>query len=197
MARRRRRPPSPSRCRPELSPRVFLIAGCAFPGAAFLWPDATGWKLKQNSAARVESIMKTSAWLSGWAVLGCALLSACSTSPMSRIDANRGRYESWPVEVQEAVLNGRAIKGMTKEQVEMALGKPTEVVARSAKAGEDEVWVYRKGGGGVSSLLGNTGVSIGGGVGGVGVGTGVGGGGRQTPEETEVVFANGVVIRSG
>lgn len=116
---------------------------------------------------------------------------------MSRIDSNRGRYESWPIEVQEAVLNGKAQKGMTKEQVEMALGKPTEVVSRSAKAGEDEVWVYRKGGsGGVGGLLGNSGLSIGGGTGGVGVGTTVGGGGRQTPEENEVVFANGVVVRS-
>lgn len=117
---------------------------------------------------------------------------------MSRIDSNRARYESWPLEVQEAVLNGRARKGMTPEQVEMALGKPTEVVSRGA-AGEDEVWVYRKSEGGTGSgLLKNTGVSLGGGLGGVNVGTGMrGGGGRgQTPEETEVVFSKGVVIRS-
>lgn len=127
--------------------------------------------------------------------VAAAFCGACSSSPISRIDADRGRYESWPLEVQEAVLNGRVKKGMTKEQVEMAVGKPTEVVTRSAKAGEDEIWVYRKGGG-VSSLLGNTGVSVGGGVGGVGVSTGTGGGGRRSPEENEVVFANGVVVRS-
>ena len=116
---------------------------------------------------------------------------------MSRIDAGRARYESWPIEVQEAVLNGEARQGMTPEQVEMALGKPSEVVTRSGKAGEDEVWVYRKGGGVGSSLLGNTGVSVGGGMGGVNVGTGIGGGGRrQSPEEREVVFAKGVVVRS-
>ncbi len=116
---------------------------------------------------------------------------------MSRIDANRARYESWPLEVQEAVLQGVARKGMTAEQVEVAMGKPSEVVSRSAKAGEDEVWIYRKGSGIGSSLLGNTGVSVGGGVGGVSVGTGVGGGRRgQTPDETEVVFAKGVVVRS-
>ncbi len=116
---------------------------------------------------------------------------------MSRIDSGRARYESWPLEVQEAVLNGKARKGMTPEQVEMALGKPSEVVTRSAKAGEDEVWVYRKGGGLGSGLLNNTGVSVGGGLGGVNVGTGVGGGGgRRSPEETEVVFGNGVVVRS-
>ncbi len=124
------------------------------------------------------------------------LFAACSTSPLSRIDADRARYESWPLEVQEAVLQGKARKGMTAEQVEMALGKPTQVVARSAKAGEDEVWIYRKSGG-LGSALGNTGVSLGGGVGGVSVGTGVGGIRRgETPEEIEVVFAKGVVVRS-
>lgn len=118
---------------------------------------------------------------------------------MSRIDANRARYESWPLDVQQAVLNGQAIKGMTPEQVEMSLGKPTEVVSRSAKGGDDEVWVYRKGGGlgGLGGAL--SGVSIGAGTGGVGVGTSttVGGGrSRGNTEEIEVVFRNGVVSRS-
>jgi hypothetical protein len=130
------------------------------------------------------------------ALLAAGALSACSTSPMSRIDSNRARYESWPLDVQEAVLNGEARKGMTPEQVEMALGKPTQVVSRSARAGEDEVWVYRKSAVG-STLLNNPGVSVGTGIGGVNVGTGIGGGGgRQTPEEQEVVFGNGVVVRS-
>ena len=128
-------------------------------------------------------------------VIACAL-GACSSSPIARIDENRGKYESWPLEVQEAVLNGEARKGMTREQVEMALGKPTQVVSRSAREGEDEIWVYRKSAVG-STLLNNTGVSVGTGIGGVNVGTGMSGvGRRQTPEEQEVVFANGVVVRS-
>ena len=89
--------------------------------------------------------MKSANWLCLVLAIGGVFFSGCSTSPLSRIDSDRGRYESWPLDVQEAVLNGRAKKGMTKEQVEMALGKPSEVVARSAKPGEDEVWVYRKG----------------------------------------------------
>ena len=122
-------------------------------------------------------------------------LVACSTSPMSRIDHGRAKYETWPLDVQEAVLNGEARKGMTREQVEMALGKPTKVVTRSA-TGDDEVWVYRKSAVG-SNILNNTGVSLGTGIGGVNVGTGIGGGAiRQTPEEKEVVFSNGVVVRS-
>jgi hypothetical protein len=131
-------------------------------------------------------------------VSGLLLLAGCSTSPISRIDADRARYESWPLEVQQAVLNGEAIKGMSPEQVEMALGKPSQIVSRSAKGGDDEVWVYRKGSalGGLGGALKNTGVSIGTGVGGVGVGTSVGGGSGSTRgEEIEVVFRDGVVSR--
>lgn len=131
--------------------------------------------------------------------LAALLLAACSTSPISRIDADRAKYESWPLEVQEAVLNGEARKGMTPEQVEMALGKPTQVMSRGGASGADEVWIYRQGGGGLGTgLLNNAGVSIGGGVGGVSVGTGTGLGGarRQTPEEFQVVFERGVVVKS-
>jgi hypothetical protein len=138
--------------------------------------------------------MKSAHWFCLGIAIGAAFFTGCSTSPLSRIDSDRARYESWPIDVQEAVLNGRAKKGMTKEQVEMALGKPSEVVSRSAKPGEDEIWVYRKSGG-PTSLLGNSGVSVGGGMGGVNVGTGMGGR-RQSPEENEVVFANDVVVRS-
>lgn len=124
------------------------------------------------------------------------LWAGCSSSPMARIDQDRSRYESWPLEVQEAVLAGEARKGMTKEQVEMALGRPTQVLARSL---DEEVWVYRKGEGLGSALLNNPGLSVGTGIGigGVSVGTGMGGTrGRRTPDEQEVVFVNGVVTRS-
>ncbi|MES2692153.1 MAG: hypothetical protein V4773_01685 [Verrucomicrobiota bacterium] len=134
--------------------------------------------------------------LAGW----LAVLAACSTSPMSRIDSDRARYETWPLEVQQAILNGEAIKGMTPEQVEMSLGKPSQIVSRSGKGGgDDEVWVYKKGNAlsGIGGALRNTGISVGGGSGGVGVGTSVGGGGGGPgPEESEVVFRDGKVSRS-
>ena len=66
---------------------------------------------------------------------------------MSRIDSNRAAYETWPIEMKEAVLNGTAVKGMTPEMVEMALGKPTRVDTRSGSNADDEVWVYSKGSG--------------------------------------------------
>jgi hypothetical protein len=69
----------------------------------------------------------------------------CSSPQFNRIDADRELYESWPLEVRQAVLDGRAEVGMTPEMVTMALGKPTEIVAGSTAGGE-EIWVYRKGG---------------------------------------------------
>ncbi len=126
-------------------------------------------------------------------------LAGCASSPISRIDANREKYQSWPLEVQEAVLAGEARKGMTPEQVEVAMGKPSEVVTRSAGPAGEEVWIYRSGGGVGSGLLSNTGISVGAGTGGVSVGTstGIGGGRRgRTPEEREVVFVKGVVVRA-
>jgi hypothetical protein len=120
------------------------------------------------------------------------LLAACTTSPLSRIDSNRALYESWPLEIQEAVLNGEVKPGMTPDMVRMSVGRPTEVVTRSVQSGDDEVWVYRKGG----SPLSNTGLSIGGGVGGVSVGGSSGGGGGGYEEENEVIFRDGVVARS-
>jgi hypothetical protein len=159
-------------------------------------------------------------------LLVAALLAAgCGSSQMSRIDSDRALYESWPLETQQAVLDGRVETGMTPEQVRMALGKPAEVVSRSAGTAEDEIWIYRKGGEDVTPMggmggMGGSGLSMGGNIGGLsvgnrgmgmgtnmGMGTGMGGMGttmpimsgptRTTPvEEREIVFENGVVVRA-
>lgn len=132
------------------------------------------------------------------------LLVSCSSSPLSRIDRNRTVYESWPVEVQDAVLHQRAIPGMTAEQVEMAMGKPTEIQSRTGKDGSSEdVWIYRKSsGGGLPGLLEKANVSVGSStnVGGVSVGGSapIHRGGRSSNadnEDQEIVFRNGTVLR--
>lgn len=129
-------------------------------------------------------------WVLGL-VAGAALaLAGCSSSPMSRIDSNRDVYESWPLDVQQAVLEGRVIEGMTHEQVEMSRGKPSEKITRNGRQGMEEIWVYGGGGGGTRVPI-----TVGGIFGGVGVqGTRVAGGG--TEEYYEVVFVNGQVTRS-
>lgn len=111
------------------------------------------------------------------------LVAGCGTpSSMSRIEANRSTYESWPVEMQQAVLDGRVEEGMTAEMVQMALGRPTSMGYR----GTQEVWVYQSGGG--LNLPVNVGVGVGPAV----VQTGGSSGGVK--RVTEVVFENGKVV---
>ena len=112
---------------------------------------------------------------------------------MSRIDSDRALYESWPVEVQSAVLEGRATVGMTPEMVRMALGQPTRVESRPGSTTGEESWIYEKGGG---MNLPRPNISLGGMIGGVGVSTGGGRSSGSNPtEEQDVVFQNGVVTR--
>lgn len=141
-------------------------------------------------------------FLGGGALIVALTLAACSSSPMSRIDSNRAVYESWPIEMQEAVHSGRVIPGMTPEMVEMALGKPTSVDSRSGKDGPEDIWVYKKSSSRMPSILENARVGVGTNIGGVGIGTSVpvgGGRGRSRApvdaEDQEIVFKNGVVIR--
>ncbi|MBI2814900.1 MAG: hypothetical protein HYX71_11515 [Opitutae bacterium] len=129
---------------------------------------------------------------------GCA-----SSSPMSRIDANRALYESWPFEIQEAVLNGRVVAGMTPEMVEMVLGKPKEIMSRQGKKGEEEVWTYKKRQP-MGNILSGTHISMGGNIGGVGIGGPILGSGSSIPapgpepveDAMDVVFQNGLVVRA-
>lgn len=119
------------------------------------------------------------------------LLPGCTATPMSRIDANRPLYESFPVEMRQAILDGRIEKGMTPAMVEMSIGKPAQIESRQARRGiVEEVWIY-----GVptsSSGTRNTSASIG--IGGIAIGGLGGGGGGATGEYREVVFVNGEVV---
>ncbi|MGH8019769.1 MAG: hypothetical protein ACREIA_16100 [Opitutaceae bacterium] len=122
-----------------------------------------------------------------FSVLLC--LAGCASSPMSRIDADRALYESWPVDMRQAVLDQRIVKGMTPEMVKMTLGEPKRVESRPGRGGAiEEIWIY---GGPSDSPLRNTSIGIG--VGPVGIG-GIGGGsGGSYADYREVVFVGGVV----
>ncbi len=155
-------------------------------------------------------------------LLGAFLLAGCASSQMSRIDANRELYESWPLEMRQAVLDGKVEPGMNRDMVRMVLGQPTEILTKAAGINEDEIWVYRTGGdeGGSGMGMGSPGLSMGGTMGGLSVGSGgmgtsmgtnmgMGGGTNmgisapimsapvRTPaEEREIVFQDGVVLRA-
>jgi len=99
---------------------------------------------------------------------------------MSRIDRNRDIYETWPLEVRQAVLDGKVEPGMNVEMVKVAWGEPSQITTSPAG---DEIWVYSKGGdpgqvyypGGTAGSIGNSGIGMGGtGIGLGGGGTGIG-----------------------
>lgn len=74
------------------------------------------------------------------------MVSGCGSAQINRIDKNRDLYDQWPLEVRQAILDGKVEPGMTPQMVEVAWGKPTEVVNRSNAANDEEIWIYRKGG---------------------------------------------------
>ncbi len=118
----------------------------------------------------------------GLALLGAALalLSGCASSQMNRIDSNRDLYETWPLEMKQAVLDGKVEPGMNADMVFVAWGKPSEV--KTSPAG-DEIWIYTRGGdpgsviypGGGAAGIGGVGSGIGLGSPGIGISTGRGG----------------------
>lgn len=159
-------------------------------------------------------------------LLGAGLAGGCASSQMGRIERNREIYETWPLEVRQAVLDGRVEPGMDQDMVRVAWGEPGEV---SISPAGDEIWVYTKGGdpggvmypggraaglGGSGTMIGvstgrggtvvgtstGMGVGIGGGMGGVGIGgTGIGTGGIGGPILTRPVAPDvrEVVFRKG
>ncbi len=101
-------------------------------------------------------------------------LAGCGTPQINRIDQNREVYESWPIETKQAVLDGKIEVGMTPEMVRVAWGQPTEVISRSTGPGDEEIWIYRKGGNEDYSMGGPGGVYGGGYPGTMGGGNTVG-----------------------
>lgn len=111
------------------------------------------------------------------------MASGCASSQMNRIDRNRDIYEQWPLEVRQAVLDGKVEAGMTPEMVEVSWGKPSEIITQSRNG--DEIWVYKKGGspgdvyypGGAQypASMGGMGGGVYGGGPGIGISTGRGG----------------------
>jgi hypothetical protein len=82
----------------------------------------------------------------GVGIVAAIFFGGCASGQMSRIDANRDIYETWPVETKQAVLDGKVDVGMLPEMVKVAWGTPSEVVASPGGGPGDEIWVYKKGG---------------------------------------------------
>lgn len=112
-------------------------------------------------------------------LLTALIVGGCSSSQMSRIDRNRDLYEAWPLEIKQAVLDGKVEPGMTPDMVRVAWGEPSEIVSQSANG--DEIWVFKKGGseGSVYYPGGSPQYPASMGVGGPGIGISTGRGGSS------------------
>jgi hypothetical protein len=80
------------------------------------------------------------------ALATAGLWSGCGSAQINRIDKYRDIYEQWPIEVKQAVLDGKVEPGMTQDMVVVSWGQPTEKVNRSNATNDEEIWIYRKGG---------------------------------------------------
>lgn len=109
---------------------------------------------KSQGTLRVDGLvhgggMKSRKYLccaAGVGIVAAIFFGGCASGQMSRIDANRDIYETWPVETKQAVLDGKVEVGMLPEMVKVAWGTPSEVVASPGGGPGDEIWVYKKGG---------------------------------------------------
>ena len=84
--------------------------------------------------------------LSSLLLVAAVFTAGCATStPQSRIDANRAAYSEYPSDVRRNIREGRVEVGYTAEMAEMALGKPGRKLLRRDETNEEsEVWIYYK-----------------------------------------------------
>ena len=78
----------------------------------------------------------------GLLALSAAALASCSSNVASRVEKNAALYQSLPVEDRNYVNRGEIKKGMTKEAVFLAWGKPDRTGGGENKKGRYERWTY-------------------------------------------------------
>jgi hypothetical protein len=71
-----------------------------------------------------------------------ALLSACASTPTSRIEKDPETFAKLTVEQQEKVKNGNVSVGFDEAAVKLAMGEPSRVIERETAEGISQVWVY-------------------------------------------------------
>jgi hypothetical protein len=75
-------------------------------------------------------------------VLGTLLSGCTASSPARRIALQREVYDRWPLEVRQAVLDGKVEIDMNADMVRIALGTPGEIVERQVAGRNEVVWIY-------------------------------------------------------
>lgn len=135
--------------------------------------------------------MKTPKYIFAALTLGlaAALLAGCSTTS-GRIKKNQQLFDSYPVDVQSNIRNGKVDINYTPDMVLMALGEPDRRYGRTTEQGTSEVWAYTS-----KAPTFSFGLGVGGGGGRTGIGTGAGvTTGGNSDEKVRVVFQEGKVV---
>jgi len=70
--------------------------------------------------------------------------SGCSSFPTDRIAAHQADYNRWSPEVQAQIRAGQVGAGFSAEQVQIALGDPSEKTQAGGPGLLSEVWVYHR-----------------------------------------------------
>ena len=119
-----------------------------------------------------------------------ALLTACTTTPESRIAKNPALFDTFAPAVREKIRAGQVEVGFTPDMVKLALGEPTRVFTRQTDKGSSELWVYHDNGPRFSIGIG---VGTSGRHSGASMGVATSTGGYDPEEKMRVEFRNGAV----
>ncbi|MEO6033864.1 MAG: hypothetical protein ABIQ35_01285, partial [Verrucomicrobiota bacterium] len=75
----------------------------------------------------------------------CFVLAGCATSSLEKRKSDkRVAYQQLTPELKTLVDDGRIAPGMTEDEVYLALGKSSEVLAAEDERGLAKKWLYKK-----------------------------------------------------
>ena len=77
----------------------------------------------------------------GWVVVAALVLAGCST-PQTRINRNPEAFARLTPQQQELIKKGQIAIGFDQEMVQLALGEPDHIIARTDATGVSEIWSY-------------------------------------------------------
>lgn len=75
--------------------------------------------------------------------LATALLTACASTPESRIEKSPDAFAQLTPEQQAKVRAGQVGIGFDAAATRLALGEPDRVLQKTTAGGESEVWIYQ------------------------------------------------------
>lgn len=79
----------------------------------------------------------------GLSLVALAFLAGCAAGESERQALMREKYPSYPDNIKKAIDSGTLVKGMTQEQVLLALGRTPCINSRTLKGKTYDSWAYQ------------------------------------------------------